>query len=194
MDILKNNYFENCEFTSLSQNNEDLKSKSFYDCVFKGCDFTGSDFTDSLFSECKILSSNLSLVLMATTKMQNAYFHDCKISGVNFTHINTLILQIDFKNSLITDCIFSSLPLKDKDFINCQIKNSDFYQTNLTGSNFSGSNLKDSIFENTNLSKTNFKEAQNYSINPLINKIKDAQFSMPDAITLLKPLGIKIDY
>ena len=78
-------------------------------------------------------------------------------------------------------------------FLNCQINNSDFYQSDLTGANFSGSDLKDTIFENSRLSEANFVDSKNYRINPFTNKIKNARFSMPEAITLLKSLDIIID-
>ncbi|HHE37447.1 MAG TPA: hypothetical protein ENL20_02610 [Candidatus Cloacimonetes bacterium] len=80
------------------------------------------------------------------------------------------------------------------EFSDCRIHNSDFYQTYLTNSNFTCSDLKGSIFENTNLENANFQNAKNYSINPLNNKIEKAKFSMPEVVSLLNHLGIRIEY
>jgi uncharacterized protein YjbI with pentapeptide repeats len=84
--------------------------------------------------------------------------------------------------------------MKESIFVDCQIKNADFYNAELNGSKFKGSDLESTLFENTNLTGTDFREAKNFSIHPLMNKIKDAQFSMPEAIALLRALGIKVEY
>ena len=127
------------------------------------------------------------------TKLQNVYFHGCKISGVNFSVVNTLLLKVRFEDCLISECNFTALQLQETGFRNCRIHNCDFYQAILTGADFSGSDLKDSLFENTDLSKANFSEARNYIINPLTNKIKKARFSLPEAMVLLNSFEIILE-
>jgi uncharacterized protein YjbI with pentapeptide repeats len=82
----------------------------------------------------------------------------------------------------------------ESNFIDCNIFQSDFFRTKLAKSDFSGSDLNASIFEDTDLTATNFSDAKNYSINPLTNKVKNAQFTMPEAIHLLDSLRVKINY
>ncbi len=50
------------------------------------------------------------------------------------------------------------------------------------------------VFTNCDFTKADFSHAKNYSINPLINKIKNAKFAMPDAIRLLASFEVKIDF
>jgi fluoroquinolone resistance protein len=193
MDIQKHDTFENIKFIELNDI-KNIKSKSFYDCKFVDCDFTESDFSNSLFSECIFKTSNLSFAKFNESKFQDVHFDGCKILGVDFTQLSKLILEIGFENSKITKCIFASLELDGTNFINCQIIQTDFYDTILKKSNFSGSDLKDTVFENADLTEANFKDSKNYLINPLKNKIKNAEFTMPEAIVLLESLEVKISY
>lgn len=191
MDILTEDYFEDSVFNDLKAAAK-LVAKSFYNCTFKNCDFNEADFSDTLFSECIFISSNLSLALLKNTKLQDVRFEDCKILGVDFTVVNPLIIEIGFKNSQISKCNFSGLELVKTGFIDCTIHNSDFFEANLSEAQFSGCDLRGSLFESTNLSKADFRTAFNYAINPLINKLKNAQFSLPEAVTLLKAFEIKV--
>jgi hypothetical protein len=49
-----------------------------------------------------------------------------------------------------------------------------------------------SSFENTNLEKADFGTAYNYSINPNLNRIKKAKFSLPAVTGLLDQYDIEI--
>jgi len=193
MNIQKEENFESIEFSGIQDIN-DIKSKSFYNCTFTNCDFTGSDFSFSLLSDCVFKDSNFSLIKLAETKIHNAHFIACKVLGVDFTQVSKLIFKIGFRESQITKCTFALLDMNESEFIDCTIYQSDFYQSKLKKSNFSDSDLKDTIFENTDLTETDFCNAKNYSINPMTNKVKNAEFTMPDAICLLDALEVKINF
>jgi hypothetical protein len=53
--------------------------------------------------------------------------------------------------------------------------------------------LADAKFENTILQKADLRSAFNYAIDPEINKIKKAKFSLPEVTGLLKKYDIEID-
>jgi len=179
MNIYKEENFEGIEFNGI-QDIKDIKSKSFYNCTFTNCDFTESDFSFSLLSDCIFEDSNLSLIKLDETKIHSAQFNRCKILGVDFTQI--------------TKCTFSSLDMVESEFIDSIIHQSDFFQAKLVKSCFSGSDLQDTIFEKTDLTEADFSNAKNYAINPLSNKVKNAQFTMPDAIHLLDTLDVIINF
>lgn len=193
MNIQKEENFESIEFNGI-RGTKDIKSKSFYNCTFTNCDFTESDFSFSLFSDCTFTDSNLSLIRLAETKIHSAQFNRCKILGVDFTQCSKLIFKIDFRESHITKCTFSVLDMTESEFIDCNIIECDFYRAKLAKSDFSGSDLKDTVFEETDLTSADFSNAKNYSINPLTNKVKNAEFTLPDAIHLLDALGVKINF
>lgn len=72
------------------------------------------------------------------------------------------------------------------------MKEVDFYQADLTECDLSYSNFQEARFQETILIKANFKHAYNYQIDPITNKLKGAQFNLPEAIGLLTGLGIII--
>jgi len=78
-------------------------------------------------------------------------------------------------------------------FLRCKITETYFTDTNLNGSNFSESDLSKTEFHNSNLSKVDFRKAINYSLDPRTNKIREAKFSNPDVIGLLKHFEIIIE-
>ena len=69
----------------------------------------------------------------------------------------------------------------------------DFSATDLSASNFANCDLSGAIFDNSILEKTDFRTAYNYSINPEINKIKKAKFSVSGIAGLLDKYDIVIE-
>jgi len=69
----------------------------------------------------------------------------------------------------------------------------DFTEADLTNAVFENCDLKGAVFENTMLEKADFRTAFNYAINPEINKIRKAKFSMPAVMRLLDKYDILID-
>jgi hypothetical protein len=49
------------------------------------------------------------------------------------------------------------------------------------------------MFEGTNLEKTDFRSAFNYSLDPEINRMKKARFSLPGVTGLLGKYGIEVE-
>ena len=69
----------------------------------------------------------------------------------------------------------------------------DFTECDLTGAVFDNCDLLGAAFENTILKTADFRTSINYSINPDINQIKKAKFSLPAVIGLLDRYDIKIE-
>ncbi len=141
------------------------------------------------FLECKMVASNFSLVQLDGCRLQDCVFENCKLVGVNFAKCEKLFLSLKFKKCLMDTCNFSDLDLKGTQFLDCHIRHTHFTQTNLSEAVFTGSDLQGSLFHNSDLRKANFQGAQNYSINPLTNKLLKAKFSKPEVMTLLDHLG-----
>jgi uncharacterized protein YjbI with pentapeptide repeats len=69
-----------------------------------------------------------------------------------------------------------------------------FNSSKILGVDFSESNLLNSKFVNANLNKANFVGAINYMIDPRVNKIAKARFSMTEATNLLNAFDIILEY
>ena len=68
----------------------------------------------------------------------------------------------------------------------------DFTDADLSGASLDKTDLQLALFENTNLEKADLRTAYNYSINPEINKIKKAKFSLDGLPGLLGKYDIVI--
>jgi uncharacterized protein YjbI with pentapeptide repeats len=73
------------------------------------------------------------------------------------------------------------------------LKNVDFTESDMTKSIFSNADLMNSIFDRTILKEVDFLTAINYSIDPEINIIKKAKFSLHGVPGLLNKYDIKIE-
>jgi uncharacterized protein YjbI with pentapeptide repeats len=64
--------------------------------------------------------------------------------------------------------------------------------TNLSEVDFSQSRFKEVYFLDCDLRKADFTDAVGYNINIFTNRVEKAVFSLPEVISLLKPLNIVI--
>jgi uncharacterized protein YjbI with pentapeptide repeats len=113
--------------------------------------------------------------------------------GLDFSKCKKLLFSITVENCQLLLCNFSEIDLHEMSFGKSRLKECDFFQSNLIKSDFSGCDLEDSVFEVCDLSFANLCRAINYNIDPAKNKVREAKFSMPEVISLLKPLGIVIE-
>lgn len=68
----------------------------------------------------------------------------------------------------------------------------DFTQADLSGGDFQNSELSGAIFDRTELLNADFRNAQNFVIDPELNRIKSAKFDMDGLPGLLRKYKIKI--
>jgi uncharacterized protein YjbI with pentapeptide repeats len=85
------------------------------------------------------------------------------------------------------------MTLKNMIFNHCELKEVDFTESNLTNSSFNNCDLYGAIFVNSNLEKADFRNAFNFNIDPEINKIRKAKFSINTIAGLLDKYDIEID-
>jgi uncharacterized protein YjbI with pentapeptide repeats len=167
-----------------------LRGHNFSHCRFE-CDLSELRF-DGILDSYVFKDCNLSLTSFQDAMLQGVSFESSKLVGVDFTRCNTLGLGISFEQCLLRSCNFNFMELKKTRFKDCEIIETDFIGSNLAESNFIGSSFSSVSFNNTNLSKAKFNGAHGYAINPLNNNIKNATFSLPDAVALLECMGIKL--
>lgn len=78
-------------------------------------------------------------------------------------------------------------------FLDCTVKESDFSNCDLTNAIFQNTDLFKSIFNRTKLSGADFSSAFNFSIDPEINNIRAAKFSLHGLTGLLDKYDIHIE-
>ena len=119
-------------------------------------------------------------------------FLNSKILGVDFGDCHDFLLEMYFENCDLTLSSFYGLTLKNRRFVSCKLQEVDFTNADLSASVFDNCDLHKALFENTNLEKADFRTARHYSIDPELNRIKKAKFSIPDVVGLLDRYDLSI--
>ncbi len=184
--------YEDLRISRINTKSRDLKGREFYNCDFHECDFSDGDFSGARFEVCSFAACNLSLVKLVSTAFHKVRFERCKLLGVVFSEIDSLLLEISFQECFLQNCDFSGLNLKRMIVRNSELRENDFISCNLSGADFSGSNLERSVFRDCDLSRADFSNAVAYAINPLKNKLTKTVFALPEAASLLRELGVLI--
>lgn len=188
--------FENFKET---YKNEDFKEierheMCFEKCKFINCSFLGADLSEISFIDCVFNNSDFSMSKISNkTKIQNCFFIESRIAGINFSLLNDFMTSFDFDRCLLKHCNFSNLKLKKTNFIECLIEGCDFMQTDLNSSSFRKSKFSETLFEGADLRKANFLGSIGFEINPINNKLYGAKFNKSEVFGLLKIFGIKFE-
>ena len=85
------------------------------------------------------------------------------------------------------------MKLKKARFKNSNLSEVDFTEADLTNSLFDNCDLSGARFEKTILEKADLRTSRNYSIDPELNKIKKAKFSIQSIAGLLDKYDIEIE-
>lgn len=98
--------------------------------------------------------------------------------GLRFDECQTLLLAFAFENCQLDFSSFYKLKLKGTAFKNCKLQEVEFREADLTQARFDNCDLTRATFENTILQGADLRTATNFSIDPEINKLKKARFSI----------------
>lgn len=177
--------------------NEQLESiepgATFEQCVFQNLDFGDRSLTDLIFADCDFLECRFNMNETIKTGFQNVKFNRCKLMGIQFEDCSPLLLEMKFSESKVEYCHFQNLKVQTIEFTNCSLIESDFYSANLTGAKILGCDLQGAIFENTILEKCDLSQSYNFSIDPDLNYIQGAKFTLSSLPGLLDKYGVLID-
>lgn len=173
-------------------NPADGYNHEFSECKFVNCDFSDVVFDNAEFTDCQFVSCNLAMAKFENTVLSQIHFINCKVMGVDFSKCSKFLFSVLFEGCILNYSLFYKNDLKNALFKKCQLQEASFMESDLTAVKFIDCDLDKTIFDRVNLEKADFSTARNYSINPAINKLKKAKFSLPDVVGLLSYLDIVI--
>ena len=185
---IENNIFDKTDFVQ-----KPLAKGEYENCTFIACELSNADLTDFKFSECEFLGCNLSLAKLTRTAFRDIKFKECKMLGLHFQNCDQFGLSLGFDVCNLTHSSFYRTKLKKTIFKSSQFHEVDFTECDLTSCVFDNCDLVGATFENTIIEKADFRTSFNYSINPEINRMKKAKFSLSGVAGLLDKYGIEID-
>ena len=113
--------------------------------------------------------------------------------GLHFDHCHPFLLSIDFDHCILNLSSFYQLNLRRTRFRDCSLQEVDFTESDLSGTALVNCDLSGSMFEGTNLEKTDLRSAFNYTLDPEINRVKKARFSLQGITGLLGKYGIEVE-
>jgi uncharacterized protein YjbI with pentapeptide repeats len=172
----------------------DLAKGEYENCTFDNCDFSESDFSEYKFIDCAFKECNLSLMKINRTSFQNANFIHCKMLGLRFDTCNEFGLSISFESCQLNHSSFYKTKIKKIFFKNSHLQEADFTETDFTDSVFDNCDMERATFDQTLLEKVDFRTSINYSIDPELNRIKKAKFSIFGVVGLLDKYDIEIEH
>jgi uncharacterized protein YjbI with pentapeptide repeats len=164
-----------------------------YDSKFSNCDFSDTDLSEIKFIDCEFIGCNVSLANLSKTVFRDIRFVNCKMLGLPFYTCSEFGLAFSFDNCNLSHSSFYKTKIKKTVFKNSQLEEVDFTDCDLTNSSLENCKLTRARFENTTLERVDFRTSYDYSIDPEINRIKKAKFSLAQVTGLLAKYDIEID-
>ena len=184
-------------FERVTLGDEEVESKEFDTCTFKNCSFSETRFLSCKFLNCKFEDCELHLIRVYQSSFASVSFLRSKVIGVNWIDAywskKGLLNSIRFADSVLNHSTFMGLNLKKMRLTACMARDVDFTEADLTEADCSHTDFTQSRFNNTNLTRADFRGATNYAISAQFNTVKDARFSLPEAMSLLYGLNIRLD-
>jgi fluoroquinolone resistance protein len=189
---METDFFEDLIFEKQDYSNKRLTRGEYDHCRFIKCDFSNADVANIQFVDCTFEECNLTMVKLEQTACKTISFLHCKLLGLHFHECNDFLFAVKFDNCTIKLTSFYGLKMKKTMFRNSAVNDVDFTDADISQCVFDNCDLLGSIFKNTNLEKADLTTASNYSIDPELNRLKKAKFSIPAVVGLLDKYDILI--
>ncbi len=186
-------YIEGEVFNEKDYSESFLQTGEYENCSFSNCNFSNSDLSEIKFIDCSFHECDLSMVQLHKTAFREVRFNNCKMLGLHFEDSYQLVFSVDFDQCLLNLSSFVGVGLQNITFNQCSLQEVDFAQANLSNAQFSNTDLSNSVFEKTNLEKADFRTAFNFRIDPELNRLKGAKFSLEGVMGLLDKYGIVVE-
>jgi fluoroquinolone resistance protein len=190
---MNNTFIADQDFHGIRSSHDTIPMGDYENCTFNNCIFSDSDLSGMNFIECKFTDCDFSLAKLVNSSFRDVKFYGCKLLGLHFDDCNKTGLSAEFANCQLDLSSFYKLNLRNIILKNCNLKEVDFSESNLTNLALENCDLTGAIFKNTILVKTDFRTSYNYSIDPEINRISKAKFSINGVVGLLGKYNIEIE-
>lgn len=186
-------FFEGESFNDLISRGKEILNTEYENCSFLNSDFADGIFSSVKFIECTFINCNLALAKLINCQLNNVTFKGCKLLGINFNDCADSFFSVKFDGCLLDYSSFSGKKMAKTPFLRSSLKSVDFSGSDLTRSSFSNCDLMNTVFNKTILKEVDFLNAVNYTIDPEMNMIKGARFSLVGLTGLLNKYSIKVE-
>ena len=113
--------------------------------------------------------------------------------GINFSECADFMFSVSFETCLLDYASFVRKKMPKTVFSKTSLRSVDFTECDLTKSQFIQADLTDAIFQKSILKEANLVSATNFIIDPELNNIRKARFSVYGLSGLLARYGIIVE-
>lgn len=185
--------YANKNFKKLELESLKIADIEFENCTFTNCKMPKAKIKDCVFNSCNFRFCDLSFSDLTNTRLLSCTFEECDLVAINWSLLDwPIYFSLEFNKCVLNRSSFVGLNLKGIKILSSFCNEVDFSESDLQKAVLTKTEFLNSIFRNNNLEKANFKGDKYYSINPIANSLKGAQFDLPEAVSLLENMGIKI--
>ena len=190
-------YCEGERLTGLSFAGEAFESCDFADCVFVDCSFSKCELDHTTLNECRFVRCEITGLRSVSSSVQSLDFEDCRLNEIEWAPLMSNGAFPDpihtLKGCSLKYNTFTEMNFNRFDFSNGnEIVGSMFAKCEMQLASFKGTELHETEFYQCDLRKADFREATGYKVDILGSRLKDARFSLPEAVNLLADLKIKL--
>jgi len=112
---------------------------------------------------------------------------------LRFENCSDFLFSVHFEGCNLNLSTFFKKSLKKTRFINCTLQETDFTESILSGAVFDSCDLTRALFIHANLEMADFSTSFNFSIDPEMNRMKKAKFSLAGVVGLLHKYDIDVE-
>lgn len=181
------------EYKQMDFRTRPLPGNEFAGCLFIACNFSEADLSHKIFAECEFIECDLSMARLHGTLFRDVVFRNSKMLGLHFEDCNKIGLSFEFHACKLDHASFYQCLIKKTHFGNCSLLEVDFTESQLEESLFDTCDLSGAIFDRTELGRADLRTSFNFTINPEINNLRKARFSLTNLPGLLGKYDLQID-
>jgi fluoroquinolone resistance protein len=190
--------YQDRRFTGIDARGQTLTGAEFEGCTFERCGFSEAVFSRCRFVECRFEGCDLSVARFPETRLSEVAFSGSKLSGVDWTlpaeaQAQRLPLAVAFEDCVLDYGSFFGVMLTGVAMRRCQAHEVDLSEADLTGADLGETDFAGAKFLHTRLAKADLRGARRYAIDPTANSLKGARLSLPEAASLLRAFGVKLE-
>jgi uncharacterized protein YjbI with pentapeptide repeats len=165
-------------YTTLAELPDQWTGHTFEQCTFQKLSPTqtmlaGANFINCRFEQCMLIRS-----VVKQTQFNDVLFTGCAVQGVDFGTCNPFGFHADFQACQLDQSIFLNRRLVKAKFVECSIKSVLFIRCDMTGSTFDRCDLELAKFDDNTLNQADFSTSFNITLDPDVNRLKKAKFSL----------------
>lgn len=161
-------------------------------CRFADCDLGEADLRNLRFIDCQFERCNLALAKVGNAGFQNVQFIECKLTGLQFTACRDMLFEVQFERCKLDYASFFGKKMPRTPFVQCSLREVDFTNADLTEAVFQESTLDRALFNDTQLGGADFTTASGFVIDPALNPMRKAKFSLEGLPGLLAQCGLVV--